>query len=100
MRQTAKQILFVCLSVCQSFEQLTPRAVAVVVDPIQSVRGKVVIDAFRKLARFQSLVVVDWFVSDRNKTLILRHLRCRFDCAPNDHDGSRAPTKHVKHRTS
>ncbi|KAH9814549.1 JAB1/Mov34/MPN/PAD-1 ubiquitin protease-domain-containing protein [Melampsora americana] len=31
----------------QSFEQLTPRAVAVVVDPIQSVRGKVVIDAFR-----------------------------------------------------
>ena len=31
----------------QSFEQLTDRAVAVVVDPIQSVKGKVVIDAFR-----------------------------------------------------
>ncbi|KAL8741475.1 MAG: hypothetical protein Q9190_005927 [Brigantiaea leucoxantha] len=31
----------------QSFESLTPRAVAVVVDPIQSVKGKVVIDAFR-----------------------------------------------------
>jgi len=31
----------------QSFEQLNPRAVAVVVDPIQSVKGKVVIDAFR-----------------------------------------------------
>ena len=31
----------------QFFEQLTPRAVAVVVDPIQSVKGKVVIDAFR-----------------------------------------------------
>jgi len=31
----------------QSFEQLNPRAVAVVIDPIQSVRGKVVIDAFR-----------------------------------------------------
>ncbi|UZJ52437.1 hypothetical protein CBS101457_001757 [Exobasidium rhododendri] len=31
----------------QSFEQLQPRAVAVVVDPIQSVPGKVVIDAFR-----------------------------------------------------
>lgn len=31
----------------QSFEQLHPRAVAVVVDPIQSVKGKVVIDAFR-----------------------------------------------------
>lgn len=31
----------------QSFEQLNPRSVAVVVDPIQSVKGKVVIDAFR-----------------------------------------------------
>ncbi|KKA30587.1 hypothetical protein TD95_001093 [Thielaviopsis punctulata] len=31
----------------QSFEQLTSRAVAVVIDPIQSVKGKVVIDAFR-----------------------------------------------------
>lgn len=31
----------------QSFEQLNSRAVAVVVDPIQSVKGKVVIDAFR-----------------------------------------------------
>ncbi|KAG5370177.1 26S proteasome regulatory subunit RPN11 [Yarrowia sp. C11] len=31
----------------QSFEQLNKRAVAVVVDPIQSVKGKVVIDAFR-----------------------------------------------------
>jgi len=31
----------------QAFEQLTSRAVAVVVDPIQSVKGKVVIDAFR-----------------------------------------------------
>lgn len=35
------------VSTQQSFEQLTPRAVAVVVDPIQSVKGKVVIDAFR-----------------------------------------------------
>lgn len=31
----------------QSFEQLNQRAVAVVVDPIQSVKGKVVIDCFR-----------------------------------------------------
>ncbi|OMJ08990.1 26S proteasome non-ATPase regulatory subunit 14 [Smittium culicis] len=31
----------------QAFERLNPRAVAVVVDPIQSVKGKVVIDAFR-----------------------------------------------------
>jgi len=31
----------------QTFEKQVPRTVAVVVDPIQSVRGKVVIDAFR-----------------------------------------------------
>lgn len=31
----------------RNFEKLNPRFVAVVVDPIQSVRGKVVIDAFR-----------------------------------------------------
>ena len=31
----------------QSFEQLHKRSVAVVIDPIQSVKGKVVIDAFR-----------------------------------------------------
>merc|ERR1712230_103703 len=40
----------------QSFEQLTPRAVAVVVDPIQSVKDKVVIDAFR-LINQQSLML-------------------------------------------
>lgn len=33
----------------QSFESLNERAVAVVVDPIQSVKGKVVIDAFRTI---------------------------------------------------
>lgn len=33
----------------KSFEALNPRAVAVVIDPIQSVRGKVVIDAFRTI---------------------------------------------------
>ncbi|KAF4661485.1 26S proteasome non-ATPase regulatory subunit 14 [Perkinsus chesapeaki] len=31
----------------QAFEQLNPRAVGIVVDPIQSVKGKVVIDCFR-----------------------------------------------------
>lgn len=35
--------------VSQSFEQLNQRAVAVVIDPIQSVKGKVVIDAFRTI---------------------------------------------------
>ena len=41
-----------CVRVCvctQSFEQLNERSVAVVVDPIQSVKGKVVIDAFRTI---------------------------------------------------
>lgn len=35
----------------QSFEALSDRAVAVVVDPIQSVKGKVVIDAFRLISQ-------------------------------------------------
>ena len=38
-----------CRAFPQSFEQLNSRAVAVVVDPIQSVKGKVVIDAFRSI---------------------------------------------------
>jgi len=40
----------------QSFEQLNARAVGVVVDPIQSVKGKVVIDCFR-LINHQMLVL-------------------------------------------
>eukprot|EP00996_Jenningsia_fusiforme_P001936 NODE_2788_length_1120_cov_29.811391_g2559_i0.p1 GENE.NODE_2788_length_1120_cov_29.811391_g2559_i0~~NODE_2788_length_1120_cov_29.811391_g2559_i0.p1 ORF type:complete len:323 (-),score=48.60 NODE_2788_length_1120_cov_29.811391_g2559_i0:150-1064(-) len=39
----------------QSFEQLNARSVSVVIDPIQSVKGKVVIDAFR-LINPQTLV--------------------------------------------
>ncbi|KAH8105949.1 JAB1/Mov34/MPN/PAD-1 ubiquitin protease-domain-containing protein [Cristinia sonorae] len=35
----------------QLFESLDPRSVAVVVDPIQSVKGKVVIDAFRLISQ-------------------------------------------------
>lgn len=38
----------------QSFEALSERAVAVVVDPIQSVKGKVVIDAFRYVYRYKT----------------------------------------------
>jgi 26S proteasome regulatory subunit N11 len=30
---------------------LNPRAVAVVVDPVQSVKGKIVIDAFRSIEK-------------------------------------------------
>jgi len=54
----------------QSFEQLTPRAVAVVVDPIQSVKGKVVIDAFR-LINTQSLMMGQ---EPRQSTSNLGHL--------------------------
>jgi 26S proteasome regulatory subunit N11 len=35
------------VNTAQSFEQLNSRSVALVVDPIQSVKGKVVVDAFR-----------------------------------------------------
>uniref|UniRef100_A0A0A8Z2R0 26S proteasome non-ATPase regulatory subunit 14 n=1 Tax=Arundo donax TaxID=35708 RepID=A0A0A8Z2R0_ARUDO len=41
----------ICLNIfktdIKSFEALNPKAVAVVIDPVQSVKGKVVIDAFR-----------------------------------------------------
>ncbi|EEQ82815.1 hypothetical protein NCER_100421 [Vairimorpha ceranae BRL01] len=37
------------ISTQQSFEKLCKRSVAVVIDPIQSVKGKVVIDAFRSI---------------------------------------------------
>ena len=37
----------------QSFEALSERAVAVVVDPIQSVKGKVVIGKQTKILQFQ-----------------------------------------------
>jgi 26S proteasome regulatory subunit N11 len=40
----------------QSFEQLNKRAVSVVVDPIQSVKGKVVIDAFRTISQQQMML--------------------------------------------
>lgn len=40
-----------------SFEQLNPRAVAVVIDPVQSVKGKVVIDAFRMIAGQQGMMM-------------------------------------------
>lgn len=40
----------------QSFEQLSARAVSVVIDPIQSVKGKVVIDAFRTIKANQLML--------------------------------------------
>ncbi|CCW60519.1 unnamed protein product [Phytomonas sp. EM1] len=41
-----------------SYENLTPCSVSVVVDPIQSVRGKVVIDAFRTIPREMALMML------------------------------------------
>ena len=41
-----------------SFEQLNQRAVAVVVDPVQSVKGKVVIDAFRMIAGQNNMMMM------------------------------------------
>lgn len=40
----------------ESFERLHPRCVAVVVDPIQSVKGKVVIDAFRNISQRMAMM--------------------------------------------
>merc|ERR1712019_243988 len=55
----------------QSFEQLNERAVAVVVDPIQSVKGKVVIDAFR-LINPNTMVLGQ---EPRQTTSVLGHLQ-------------------------
>merc|ERR1712226_1166385 len=55
----------------QSFEALSERAVAVVVDPVQSVKGKVVIDAFR-LINAQNLVLGQ---EPRQTTSNLGHLQ-------------------------
>lgn len=55
----------------QSFEQLNSRSVAVVVDPVISVKGKVVIDAFRCIPR-QSLMLG---LPSRQTTSVLGHLK-------------------------
>jgi len=55
----------------QSFEALSDRAVAVVVDPVQSVKGKVVIDAFR-LINPNTMVMGQ---EPRQTTSILGHLQ-------------------------
>jgi len=39
----------------QSFEQLNQRAVSVVIDPVQSVKGKVVLDSFRLIGQAQMM---------------------------------------------
>merc|ERR1712037_288767 len=55
----------------QSFEALSHRAVAVVVDPIQSVKGKVVIDAFRLIN--PNMMVLGQ--EPRQTTSVLGHLQ-------------------------
>ncbi|KAJ2752799.1 multicatalytic endopeptidase [Coemansia nantahalensis] len=54
----------------QAFERLNNRAVAVVVDPIQSVRGKVVIDAFRLIDTSATMAGVE----PRQSTSNIGHL--------------------------
>lgn len=56
----------------QSFEALSERAVAVVIDPIQSVKGKVVIDAFRLIN--PNLMVINLIISLKSSfELIIFH---------------------------
>lgn len=43
----------------QSFEQLNERAVAVVVDPVQSVRGKVMLDSFRLINQQTAMLGIE-----------------------------------------
>ena len=57
----------------QSFEALNQRAVAVVVDPIQSVKGKVVIDAFRSINPQMTMMGYE----PRQTTSIIGHLTSR-----------------------
>jgi 26S proteasome regulatory subunit N11 len=59
------------VSTQQSFEALNKRAVAVVIDPIQSVKGKVVIDAFRTIN--PQLLMMG--IAPRQTTSNLGHLR-------------------------
>lgn len=56
----------------QSFEQLNPRAVAVVIDPIQSVKGKVVIDAFRLISPQITLMGLEPRQTTSNMGLIVK----------------------------
>ncbi|KAH9410582.1 JAB1/Mov34/MPN/PAD-1 ubiquitin protease [Ordospora pajunii] len=59
------------ISTQQSFEKLCKRAVAVVVDPIQSVKGKVVIDAFRLIDNQMGVLGVE----PRQVTSNIGHLK-------------------------
>lgn len=52
----------------QSFEQLNPRAAAVVIDPVQSVKGKVVIDAFRLIGNQQQMMLMSAPTEPRQTT--------------------------------
>lgn len=55
----------------QSFEQLNSRSVAVVVDPVISVKGKVVIDAFRCIPQQMAMMGM----TPRQTTSLLGHLK-------------------------
>lgn len=59
------------VSRAQSFEQLHPRCVAVVVDPVQSVRGKVIMDAFRLISPQRLMMRLE----PRQTTSVVGHLK-------------------------
>lgn len=65
----------------KSFEQLSGRCVAVVIDPIQSVRGKVVMDAFRSIHMNNIAMNTEPRISTSNsyytKTKLSREARLR-----------------------
>ncbi|KAI3465376.1 hypothetical protein Pfo_022039 [Paulownia fortunei] len=58
----------------QSFEALNQRAVAVVVDPIQSVKGKVVIDAFRLINPQTMMLGQEPRQTTSNLGILINHL--------------------------
>lgn len=63
----------------QSFEALSERAVAVVIDPIQSVKGKVVIDAFR-LINPNMMVRVPVSILPASRFLLITESLCVILC--------------------
>ena len=58
------------VNTAQSFEQLNARCVSVVIDPIQSVKGKVVIDAFRCISPASLMAGAE----PRQTTSVIGHL--------------------------
>lgn len=63
------------MSTQQMFEKLNARAVAVVIDPVQSVKGKVVIDAFRMIPGIGMMMMPQPGSEPRQTTSHVGHLK-------------------------